>query len=161
MPKKTASARSGASRNKPKSQKSIQLVRPATAEKDDVQDESGVAEETTLAAPASKAAVASTATVSKAEVATSKKSAVDAAESVTAPQEKEVVDTSANNKSSAAARIAARRQTALKQQVQRNAGLVTAEHYAYVRRDLIYILILAVIMFSAIIVLHFVPAIGG
>ena len=62
---------------------------------------------------------------------------------------------------SAAARLAARRQAALKQQVQRNANLVTSEHYAYVKRDLIYILILAIIMFSAIIVLHFVPAIGG
>ena len=158
MPKKTASARSGASRNKPKSQKSIQLVRPTTAE-NDVQNESSEGqEETTLAASVSKAGVASAATVSKAEVATSKKSAL---ESVTAPKEKDVVDTSAANKSSAAARLAARRQTALKQQVQRNAGLVTAEHYAYVRRDLIYILILAVIMFSAIIILHFVPAIGG
>jgi hypothetical protein len=158
MPKKTASARSGASRNKPKSQKSIQLVRPATAENDMRDESSEDEEETTLAAPASKAAVASTATVSKAEVATSKKSAV---ESVTAPKERDVVETSAGNKSSAAARIAARRQTALKQQVQRNAGLVTAEHYAYVRRDLIYILILAIIMFSAIVILHFVPAIGG
>ena len=83
MPKKTASTRSGASRNKPKSQKSIQLVRQATAE-NDIRDESSEdEEETTLAAPASKAAVASTATVSKAEVATSKKSAV---ESVTAPR---------------------------------------------------------------------------
>ena len=158
MPKKTASTRSGASRNKPKSQKSIQLVRPTTAEKNDVQDESSLAEETTLAAPASKSAVASTATVSKAEVATSKKSAV---ESVTAPNEKDVVETSATNKSSAAARLEARRQAALKPQAPRNSSLVTAEHYAYVKRDLIYILILAVIMFSAIIVLHFVPAIGG
>ena len=158
MPKKSASSRSGASRNKPKSQKSIQLVRPTTAE-NDVQDESSEGEEETpLAAPASKAGVASTATVSKAEVATSKKSAV---ESVTAPKEKDVVDTSVANKSSAGARLAARRQTVLRQQVQRNAGLVTAEHYAYVRRDLIYILILAVIMFSAIVILHFVPAIGG
>jgi hypothetical protein len=158
MPKKTASARSGASRNKPKSQKSIQLVRPTTAENDMRDESSEGEEETTLTAPASKAGVVNTATVSKAEVATSKKSAV---ESVTAPKEKDVVDTSAANKSSAAARLAARRQTALKQQVQRNAGLVTAEHYAYVRRDLIYILILAIIMFSAIITLHFVPAIGG
>ena len=156
MPKKTASARGGASRNKPKSQKSIQLVRPTTAEKNNESSEGE--ENTTLAAPTSRTTVASTATVSKAEVATSKKSAV---ESVTAPKEKDVVDTSVANKSSAGARLAARRQTVLKQQVQRNAGLVTAEHYAYVRRDLIYILILAVIMFSAIVILHFVPAIGG
>ena len=157
MPKKTTSARSGASRNKPKPQKSIQLVRPATTE-DDIQDESSEDEkETTVAASTSKTTVASTATVSKAEVATSKKSEV---ESVTAPKEKDVVETPVANKSSAAARLAARRQTALKQQIQRGANLVTAEHYAYVRRDLIYILILAIIMFSAIIILHFVPAIG-
>jgi hypothetical protein len=158
MPKKTASARSGASRNKPKSQKSVQLVRPATAE-NDIRDESSEdEEETTLVAPASKAAIASTATASKAEIATSKKSV---AESVTAPAEKDVVDTSAANNSSAGARLAARRQTTLRQQVQRNTSQVTVEHYAYVRRDLIYILILAIIMFSAIIILRFVPAIGG
>ena len=156
MPKKSANARSGASRNKPKSQKSIQLVRPTTSENNILDESSESEEETTLAAPASKSGVASTATVSKAELATSKKSAVESE-----PKEKDVVDTSAASKSSAGARLAARRQTALKQQVQRNAGLVTAEHYAYVRRDLIYILILAIIMFSAIIILHFVPAVGG
>jgi len=41
------------------------------------------------------------------------------------------------------------------------ATLITAEHYAYVRRDLMFIAILAVIMFSAIIILHFVPGIGS
>ena len=160
MPKKTASARGGASRNKPKPQKSIQLVRPdaAVSEKDIQQEESSVEEETTLAAPASKAGVASAATVSKTEIATSKKSEV---ESVPAQKEKAVAGTPAANKSSAAARLEARRQAALKPQAPRNSSLVTAEHYAYVKRDLIYILILAIIMFSAIIILHFVPAIGG
>jgi hypothetical protein len=169
MPKKTASARGGASRNKPKPQKSIQLVRPDATVKNDVavnendiqQDESSE-EETTLAAstPAltSKAAVASAATVSKTEVATSKKSEI---ESVPSQKEQTAVDSSAANKGSAAARLAARRQAVLKPQASRNASLITAEHYAYVRRDLIYILILAIIMFSAIIILHFVPAIGG
>ena len=158
MPKKTASVRSGASRNKPKPQKSIKLVRPdAAVNENDLQSESNE-EEKTLAAPASKAAVASAATASKTEVATSKKSEV-----VSVPSQKEqaVADSSAANKGSAAARLAARRQTALKPQAPRNANLITAEHYAYVKRDLIYILILACIMFSAIIVLHFVPAIGG
>ncbi len=154
MPKKTASARGGASRNKPKSQKSVQLVRPTPAE-NDIQDDNSV-EETTLATPTPKAT--STATASRPEVTTARKSEVD---SVASQKEKDVADTSAASTSSAAARLAARRQTALKQQVQRNANLVTAEHYAYVRRDLIYIMILAVIMFSAIIILHFVPAVGG
>lgn len=164
MPKKTASARSGASRNRPKPQKNIQLVRPdsaSTATKNDIQDESGE-EETTLAAPTSKATTASTATASKAEVATTKKSEKKSVvESETASGEKDVVDTSTASKGSAAARLAARRQSALKQQVQRNASLITSEHYAYVKRDLIYILILAVVMFSAIIIMHFIPAIGG
>ncbi len=156
MPKKTASARGGASRNKPKSQKSIKLVRPTPAD-NDLQDDNGV-EETTLAAPTPTPRATSTATASRPEVTTTKKSEVD---KVASQKEKDVADTSMASTSSAAARLAARRQSTLKQQVQRNANLITAEHYAYVRRDLIYILVLAVIMFSAIIVLHFVPAIGG
>lgn len=155
MPKKTASARSGASRNKPKSQKSIQLVRPTTTESD---MNSEGEEETTLVAPASKGRVASAATVTKTEVAPSKKSEVD---SVPAQKAQDVDETPGVGKGSAAARLAARRHTVLKQQSQRNVGLITAEHYSYVKRDLIYILILAIIMFSAIIILHFVPAIGG
>ncbi|HEU0003577.1 MAG TPA: hypothetical protein VFQ36_21905 [Ktedonobacteraceae bacterium] len=165
MPKKTASARGGASRNRPKPQKNIQLVRPdsaSTATRNDRQDESGE-EETTLAAPTSKGTNASTATASKAEIATTKKSDKKSeVESETTPKEKEeVVSAPDINKGSAAARLAARRQSALKQQAQRNVSLITSEHYAYVKRDLIYILILAVIMFSAIIVMHFIPAIGG
>ena len=163
MPKKTANARGSASRNRPKPQKNIQLVRPDSASavsNNDTQDE--IREETSLAAPASKSATASTATASKTEVATTKKAEKKSAvESETAPGEKDVVETSTTNRGSAAARLAARRQSALKQQVPRNASLITSEHYAYVKRDLIYILILAVIMFSAIIVMHFIPAIGG
>ena len=160
MPKKTASGRGGASRNKPKPQKSVQLVHPnaAVSESNKKQDESSLESEKTLASPtSSKAAVTGTATVSKTEVATTKKSA---GESVTS--QKAVEEASAPERGgSAAARLAARRQAASKPQATRSAGLITAEHYAYVRRDLIYILILAVIMFSAIIILHFVPAIGG
>lgn len=158
MPKKTASVRGGASRNKPKPQKSIKLVRPdAAVNENDLQSESNE-EELTLAVPASKAAVASAATVSKTEFATSKKPEV---ESIPSQKEQAFADSPAANKGSAAARLADRRQMALKSQAPRNANLITAEHYAYVRRDLIYILILAIIMFSAIIILHFVPAIGG
>lgn len=59
---------------------------------------------------------------------------------------------------SVAARLAARRQAG--QKVQRSsANLVMAENYGYVRKDLLLILILAVIMFSVIVVLHFV--LGG
>ncbi|MGH2493342.1 MAG: hypothetical protein ACRDIV_01425 [Ktedonobacteraceae bacterium] len=166
MPKKTASTRGGASRNKPKPQKNIQLVRPnadttPAVNDNDRQDESSE-EETSRATPTSKSTVASTATVSKAEVATTKKSEKKSeVESEPAPKANDDIDTSVANKGSAAARLAARRQNVLKQQVQRNTSLITSEHYAYVKRDLIYILILAVIMFSAIIVMHFIPAIGG
>ena len=56
---------------------------------------------------------------------------------------------------SASARLAARRQAA--QKTQRSAAnLIVAENYGYVRKDLIFILILAIIMFSAIIALHFI-----
>jgi hypothetical protein len=61
-------------------------------------------------------------------------------------------------KGSAAARLAERRRTA--QQKKSGVALITPEHYAYVRRDLMIILILAIIMFSVIIILHFVPGIG-
>jgi cobalamin biosynthesis Mg chelatase CobN len=56
---------------------------------------------------------------------------------------------------SAAARMAARRQAAQKTQ-RTSASLIVAENYGYVRRDLVFILILAIIMFSAIIALHFI-----
>lgn len=172
MPKKTASARGGASRNRPKAQKSVQLVHPnaAVASENEVQqDEVSIEEETTLAAPAAKATAASTATVAKTETSTSKKSD---GETVTGKKSdgasitaQKVVEETAptTHKGSAAARLAARRQgqVAPKPVGSRNSGLITAEHYSYVRRDLIYILILAIIMFSAIIILHFVPAIGG
>lgn len=167
MPKKTAGARGGASRNRPKAQKNVQLVRPnaAAVENETQQDESNVEveEEITLAAPPAKAAAASTATVSKKEAATSKKSEE---ESGTIQAQKAVEETiTTSDRGSAAARLAARRQgqgqSALKPVAPRNVSLITAEHYAYVKRDLIYILILAVIMFSVIITLHFIPAIGG
>jgi len=165
MPKKTASARGGASRNKPKAQKSIQLVHTnaAISEKEMPQDEGSIEEETTFVAPQVKATAASTATVSKTEIATGKKSG---GESGTSQAQKVVEETTETaSKGSPAARPPAHRQnqgqTVLKPVAPRNASLITAEHYAYVRRDLIYILILAIIMFSAIVILHFVPAIGG
>jgi hypothetical protein len=39
--------------------------------------------------------------------------------------------------------------------------VVNPEHYAYVARDLRFILLLASLMFATLIVLHFVPSIGG
>ncbi len=68
--------------------------------------------------------------------------------------------TVASPKGSAAARVASRRQATQKAQQRAAATLVTAEHYAYVRQDLRLIAILATIMFSALIILSFVPGIG-
>src|SRR6266700_1744989 len=52
---------------------------------------------------------------------------------------------------SAATRLAARRQSQQRQQQRTTSSLITAEHYSYVRKDLIYIAILAVIMLTILI----------
>lgn len=62
---------------------------------------------------------------------------------------------------SASARMAARRKAAQNVQNRRSENLITAEHYAYVRRDLIFIAILAFLMLATLVVLHFVPGIGS
>jgi hypothetical protein len=138
MAKKTAHTRSTAQRNKPRVQKSIELVRPTSVEKE-AEVESGPE-------PEKSAVATTTAETSPGEHESTKVSAEPAA--ITAP------------KASASARLAARRQAAQKSQ-RAPVALITAEHYSYVRKDLIFIAILAIIMFSIIIALHFVPAIGG
>ena len=131
MAKKTANTRSTAQRNKPKTQKSIELVRQASTEKEvevdssPEQASSGVATSTT-SAPTPVTRNGST---------------------------KTAVDTASNT--SASARLAARRQAAQKTQ-RSSVALITAEHYRYVRNDLIYIAILAIIMFAILIALFFV-----
>src|SRR5439155_20187609 len=57
---------------------------------------------------------------------------------------------------SAATRLAARRQASQRSQQRSAAALITPEHFAYVRKDLITIAILASVMFAAIIILYFV-----
>ncbi len=154
MAKKTASARSGASRNKPRSQKSVQLVRPVSTatelEVDDSEEETtGTIATSTAAEPTVEAEVEE---VEVEEVAEVKAPRVEAT--------KPVVETTAAPKS-ASARLAARRQAGQQTQKRAPATMISAENYRYVRKDLIFIAILAAIMFSAIIILHFVPAIGG
>ena len=164
MAKKTASARSGASRNKPRPQKSVQLVRPISTatelEVDDSEEETtGTVATSTAAEPTVEAEVEEVEEV--AEVKEPK--AAKAVKEVKAPRveaTKPVVETTAAPKS-ASARLAARRQTAQQTQKRAPATMISAENYKYVRKDLIFIAILAAIMFSAIIILHFVPAIGG
>lgn len=152
MAKKTARTRSTAQRNRPKAQKSFELVRQTAIEKEaEVEDspESANSDVVTL--------TATTATsVSEKE---SKKTAT-----VPAPKEMDESESTkaiATHNASASERLAARRQAAQKAQQRSSATLITAEHYGYVRRDLIYIAILALVMFAVLIGLHFVPAIGG
>jgi len=131
MPKKSAATRHAAQRSKPKAQKSFELVRPTTEPTEETE-----AEQSPEVAPVKVA----TATV--------------AATPVTEKAAKEEASVSAAPKGSASARLAARRQAT--QRVQRSAAsLVTAEHFSYVRKDLITIAVLAAIMFAAIIFLYF------
>jgi hypothetical protein len=135
MAKKTAHTRSTAQRNKPKTQKSIELVRQSSTEKEIEVDIDSSPEQ------ASNGVDTSTARTTTSEIENEGTKSVAA--TATAP------------KSSASARLAARRQAS--QKTQRSAAtLITAEHYRYVRNDLIYIAILAGIMFSILIVLFFV-----
>jgi hypothetical protein len=131
MAKKTAHTRSAAQRNRPKTQKSVELVRQTAAEKE-VENTSGLQEE-------SNGVAISTATTPENKGEDTKSVATE----VPAP------------KTSASARLAARRQASQKTQ-RSTATLITAEHYRYVRNDLIYIAILAAIMFTILIVLFFI-----
>ncbi len=131
MAKKTTHSRSTTQRNKPKTQKSIELVRQTSTE-NNVESKSKLEEE-------SNGAVITTA----------------ATEEFEEKETKPVATTTSTSKTSASARLAARRQASQKQQ-RSTATLITAEHYRYVRNDLIYIAILAAIMFSILIVLFFV-----
>jgi hypothetical protein len=151
MPKKTPAARGGAQRNRPKVQKNIELVRQVSSP----EQESETSTSADLASP-SVTAVAAPPETRQSET---KKS--ETRQSETKQAESNVTPTATSNapKGSAAARLASRRQGTQKAQ-RAAATLVTAEHYAYVRRDLIFIAILAAIMFAAIIILRFVPGIG-
>lgn len=131
MAKKTANTRSTAQRNKPKSQKSIELVRQASTEKEVEVDSSP--EQASSEVPTSTTKVTTPITRNGST--------------------KTAVDTASNT--SASARLAARRQAAQKTQ-RSSVALITSEHYRYVRNDLIYIAILAIIMFSILIALFFV-----
>ena len=179
MPKKSASARNAAQRNKPKAQKSFELVRQTVQEKDTVEEkevatqvEAGGSNELAGASESRVADLDSTGAgtiekkiSSKNSIATTSRKNGTPQTQLTSPdaelEETSSVTVTTIPKGSASARLAARRQTAQKSQPRMATPLVTVEHYAYVRRELITIAILAFIMFSVIIILHFVPAIGG
>ncbi len=148
MAKKTARTRSTAQRNRPKAQKSFELVRQTAIEKEAELEDSPE--------PANSDVVTLTTATSVSEK-ESKKTAT-----VPVPMdESESTKAIATHNASASERLAARRQAAQKAQQRSSMTLITAEHYGYVRRDLIYIAILALVMFAVLIGLHFVPAIGG
>lgn len=187
MPKKSASAHGGAQRNKPKVQKNIELVRPTTASDEPTIETVATtadAEPTTVAtnvdtmiAPKTKGSGAtrtrtrstttpkvreSSALVATPEVKKEEKDVEEqeeAAPVVSAPTAPDALAAPAPK--SAAARLAARRQAGQKSSPRLAVTLITAEHYSYVRRDLVFIAVLALIMFAAIIILHFVPGIGS
>ncbi|MBV8694292.1 MAG: hypothetical protein JO125_17045 [Chloroflexi bacterium] len=158
MPKKSATARSGTQRSKAKGHKNIELVRPVSekprAEAVETTTPEVVNASTTMAAQTHT--VAGRSTAQKSQKGRVEKSTT-APEAATTPS---TVGTEPAPKGSAAARLAARRQTA--QKVQRSGpALITPEHYSYVRKDLVFIATLATIMFLVIIILHFVPGIGS
>ena len=179
MPKKSASARNAAQRNKPKTQKSFELVRQTVQEKDTLEEKevatqveaedsnepAGTAESSVAALDSPDASTNAKKVGTKNPVPTTSRKNATPQPQLTSPdaglEESSSVTVATVPKGSAAARLAARRQAAQKNQPRVATTLVTAEHYAYVRRELITIAILALIMFSVIIILHFVPAIGG
>jgi signal-transduction protein with cAMP-binding, CBS, and nucleotidyltransferase domain len=140
MPKKSASARATAQRAKQKTQKNFELVRP-------IKDEPSSPEED-IQQPTSTPTIAS---ITK-PLAPSGTSSPVAVESPVA---------TSSAPASAATRLAARRQSQQRQQQRATSSLITAEHYSYVRKDLLYIAILAVVMLAAIIVLYFMIGINA
>ena len=164
MPKKTTTARGGAQRNKPKAQKSFELVRPAS--NDRVESEMADSDELVTATDVSSIEGEEAKPQALKQPAAKSRAVTSGASSVanTAKVAETVSPTpeaSTPPKGSAAARLAARRQANQKAQQRAAASLITAEHFVYVRKDLRFIAILAIIMFSAIIILHFVPGIGS
>lgn len=142
MPKKTANSRSGAQRSSSTKKKSFELVRPVSDE--------NVLETVENSAEVDMVEETESEAVEMREV--EAKSDLEKAPAVAA--------SAGSSPKSAAARMAARRQAALRAQ-RPQASLIVAENYGYVRHDLIFILVLAILMFSAIIIMHFIPAIGG
>jgi hypothetical protein len=151
MPKKATAVRSRAQRNKPKAQKSFELVRPESALLE-------TEESTTASTNTATATAAQPEPKISAKVATlpkSKTSANTTATTVTAQPEPKAQESQITPPSgSASARLAARRQTTLRMQQRAATTLITSEHFAYVRQDLIRIAVFAVLMVSAIIMLY-------
>ena len=176
MPKKTSYSRNKAQRNKTK-QKSFELVRPTSGnavlepvEEDNKQvnavredapevEEIEETEEDEEERDEDEEELAKEGS-SKKLVLTEQKATPGKKIEASKKSTPEVPVAASSGSKSAVARMNARRQAAQKNQ-RSSANLILAENYAYVRKDLIFILILAIVLFSIIVVLHFVPAIGG
>jgi len=151
MPKKSTTARGGTQRNRPRTQKSFEVVRQISSDEqepvtDDKPEEATHTSYSTTPEPATEPAR------------TPKKTATRAATVPTpAVQEEQEspVTIKPAPKGSAAARLAARRQ-GQRSQLKSSATLITAAHYSSVKRDLAIIAVLSSFMFVAIIVLYFV-----
>ena len=161
MPKKaTNNTRNRAQRNKPKAQKGFELVLPAkvvpeTAESSTTSTVIATQEEAKPSERTLKADGQEQAALLRAEpkpAGTTAKAVADQ-EAKLETQLQEQQNTPAPK--SASARLAARRQAAQKLQQRSAAPLMTSEHFAYVRNDLIKIAVFAMIMITAIIVLYF------
>jgi hypothetical protein len=154
MPKKAATARRRAQHNKPKVQKSFELVRPEKV----VTEEEG--ESNTIEAQESTATEIEESSTTPTKVSTANTKPVKPktpAKVAVATQEETKTQERKNTSApgSASARLAARRQAAQRLQQRSTATLITSEHFAYVRKDLIRIAVFAAFMFTAIIVLYF------
>lgn len=170
MPKKSAVARNKVQRNRPRVQKSIELVRQTIeenktlVEKEAEADTAG-SDEVTTTSTATVVALDSPDKNGRAKNAVStasrKKAVPQFITSASPSEETNNVTTSTAPTATVASRLAARRQGGQKGQHRGAAPLIVSEHYAYVRRELLIIAIIAIVMFAVLIILHFVPAIGG
>ncbi|MBV9256993.1 MAG: hypothetical protein JO215_03130 [Ktedonobacteraceae bacterium] len=162
MPKKAATARSGAQRNRAKAQKSFEVVRQNSENQELTENEP--AEVTPISTPTPSAEVsprptrserraATRASVVTPEVATENDVAPENEAATAKVEDKNEEVPTPVAKASISARLASRH--GQRSQQRAAATLITAEHYTYVTRDLIIIAILASIMFIAIIVLYF------
>lgn len=183
MPKRSSSGRSGSQRQRTRTQKSIELLRPISEEDttEAVEEQQQVKESvaTATATPETSqpesskpdreaAAPSEPVETPKNESASERKpeagsgprassrsgSKKSLSSTLTPASTATTSETVSSRAGSASARIAAKRQAT--QRPQRAVSLITAEHFTYVRRDLIFIAILAVIMIAAIITLYFV-----
>jgi hypothetical protein len=183
MPKRSSSGRSGSQRQRTRTQKSIELLRPtseedtteAVKEQQQVKESVATATATPEISQSESSEPDSEATASSEPVETSKSESASerkpeagsrskagagsgskksSSSTLTPTSTAATPETVSSRAGSASARIAAKRQAT--QRPQRAVSLITPEHFTYVRRDLIFIAILAVIMIAAIITLYLV-----